>query len=81
MIEEVFEEQFNMVDSEGMEPAPKRMALQRFDWMEGRIQLKNLPSDANSEQIKNFLISKGECDVEEVEEVSKYTNSAVVHYG
>ena len=34
VIEEVFEEQFNMVDSEGMEPAPKRMALQRFDWME-----------------------------------------------
>jgi len=78
VVEEVFEEQFNMVDDEGMEPAPKRMMQQVFDWVEERLLLKNLPRDVTEEGIKNFFTNKGDCDIDGVETLDENSRTAVV---
>jgi len=78
VVEEVFEEQFNMVDDEGMEPAPKRMMQQVFDWVEERLKLSNLPRDVSKDDIKNFLSIKGDCDMDDVEVLNLDSRTAVV---
>ena len=62
----------------GMEPAPKRMMQQVFDWVEERLLLKNLPRDATEEGIKNFFTTKGDCDIDGVETLDENSRTAVV---
>lgn len=78
VVEEVFEEQFNMVDDEGMEPVPKRMMQQVFDWVEERLELSNLPQDDSKDDIKTFLTTKGDCEMDDVESLNLDSRSAVV---
>ena len=62
----------------GMEPAPKRMMQQVFDWVEERLLLKNLPRDVTEEGIKNFFTNKGDCDIDGVETLDENSRTAVV---
>ena len=62
----------------GMEPAPKRMMQQVFDWVEERLKLSNLPRDVSKDDIKNFLSIKGDCDMDDVEVLNLDSRTAVV---
>ena len=63
VIEEVFEEQFNMAKSEtGFQPKP--IAHNPNDYIPKKLRLKNLTQDTTAEDIKAFFQNKGAIDVE-----------------
>ena len=62
----------------GMEPAPKRMMQPVFDWVEERLKLNNLPQDVSKDDIKTFLSTKGDCEMDDVESLNLDSRTAVV---